>query len=212
MKKKAECPMVNKSGDKTERVRYGSAKEALQASRVFNQKFDKLSQIRYCPACECWHITTHGIQEPGIRTELETGLVFVSESVVFPKGIDELSREAEEALDRVRSIRKYWNLLEFDSKVLCRSSYLLRGAIELGLLGEKEKKYLLEEVEKKDSKGVKKLFDEIDNLLGDLRTCTDYREKRNIRDRIKSLMNSESYVFFIFPDRKEEIKRQCLCL
>lgn len=211
MKEKSECPMV-KTGDKTERVRYDSAREALQASRVFNERFDKLSQIRYCPACECWHITTHGIQEPGIRIELETGSVFVSESVVFPKGIDELSREAEEAIDRVRSVRKYWDILEFDSKVLCRSSYRLRGLIELDLLGEKEKKYLLEEVEKKDSKGVKKLFDEIDNLLGDLKENTDYREKRNIRNRIKSLMNSESYVFFIFPDRKEEIKRQCFVL
>lgn len=210
MKEKSECPMVN--GDKTERVRYGSAKEALQASRVFNKKFDRLSQIRYCPACECWHITTHGIQEPGIRIELETGSVFVSESIVSPKGIDELSREAEEALDRVRSVRKYWDLLELGSKVLCRSSYRLRGAIELGLLGEKEKMYLLEEVEKKDSEGVKKLFDEIDSLLGDLETCIDYREKRNIRDRIKSLVKSESYVFFIFPDKKEEIKKQCLCL
>lgn len=211
MKEKSECPMV-KTVDKTERVRYDSAKEALLASRVFNQIFDKLSQIRYCPACECWHVTTHGIQEPGIRTELETGSVFVSESVVFPKGVDELSREAEEALDRVRSVRKYWDILEFDSKVLCRSSYRLRGLIELGLLGEKEKRYLLEEIEKKDSKGVKKLFDEIDNLLGDLKENTDYREKRNIRNRIKSLMNSESYVFFIFPDRKEEIRRQCFVL
>ena len=203
-----KCSLVK--GENNERVAYDSAKAALLASRVFNKKYDKFSRIRYCPACECWHITTNGTKNYEIAVSYKTCSVLVSEGL-YPRDIDELSREAEEAKNRAYVVKKYWKILDLDAKIICRGAYYLRGIIDL-IEDKKEREYLLQGIVDKETRYVKRLFENIDKRLEDLESTTDYKEKRKIRDEIKLLVNQEPYVFYIFPDKKDEIKKRLFTL
>ena len=78
-KTKEICPLVSANSNDRERVKYGTALEALQAARRYNREFLKYSQVRYCPACKSWHITTKGTGNPGVSADLETGTVIIGE-------------------------------------------------------------------------------------------------------------------------------------
>lgn len=205
-----KCPEVK--GDRKERVAYDSAKAAILACRNCDKKYEKISKFRYCLPCDCWHITTKGSKEYQIELDYNRGSVFVSEGL-FERNIDELAREAENARNVVRTAYKYRNIIEISPNAIGRGAYYLRGLLESHLIENKEEEgYLLQSVVSRESVLIKKLFDKIESLLGDLESCEDYKEKRLIRDEIKSLINREPYIFYIFPDKKEEYKKRCLLL
>jgi hypothetical protein len=211
-KTKEICPAVSENSSDRERVKYKTALEALQEARRYNREFLKYSQVRYCPACDSWHITTKGTGSPGVSANLDTGVVLIGED--FTKtdhrytNLEELAIRGTKLKDELKFVLKVEPYLGVNLKK-CTSSTLIKISSEpLYLVSETVAHQIYEYCDEKTSYRIKRDFDIVRGELQKLADAKTRKEKGVIILNLGELVKKTNYINFVYPSYHNDVEAE----
>jgi len=208
------CPLVSENSDKRERDRYDTALEALQAARLENRKHLKYSQVRYCPACKSWHITTKGTGNPGVSADLETGIVLIGEDFTGMNrnytDLESLALRGTKLMEELEFVLRVKPLLGGINLKKCASSELIKIAETPRIHGVSEitMKQIHDYCEEKVSYRIEKDCNEIRNNLIALASSKDRKEKGALIKELGEQAKRTCYISMIYPEFRKELEAE----
>ena len=212
-KTKEICPLVSADSNDRERVKYGTALEALQAARRYNREFLKYSQVRYCPACKSWHITTKGTGNPGVSADLETGTVIIGEDFTRMNrnytDLEALALRGTKLMEELEFVLKVKPLLGGINLKKCTSSDLTKVASSyIRGVPETTKKQIETYCEEKISYRIKKDLSEINDDLRALSVSKDRKEKGILIRKLGESTKRTYYISMIYPEFRGQLEAE----
>jgi hypothetical protein len=212
-KTKEICPLVSADSNDRERVKYGTALEALQAARRYNREFLKYSQVRYCPACKSWHITTKGTGNPGVSADLETGTVIIGEDFTRMNrnytDLEALALRGTKLMEELEFVLKVKPLLGGINLKKCTSSDLIKVASSyIRGVPETTKKQIETYCEEKISYRIKKDLSEINDDLRALSVSKDRKEKGILIRKLGESTKRTYYISMIYPEFRGQLEAE----
>ena len=212
-KTKEICPLVSANSNDRERVKYGTALEALQAARKYNRDFLKYSQARYCPACKSWHITTKGTGNPGVSADLDTGTVIIGEDFTRINrnytDLEALALRGTKLMEELEFVLRVKPLLGGVNLKKCTSSELIKVASSyVRGVPETTKKQIETYCEEKISYRIKKDLTEISDDLHALAASKDRREKGILIRKLGDLTKKTYYISMIYPEFRKQLEAE----
>ena len=212
-KNKEICPLVSPNSNDRERVRYGTALEALQAARKYNREFLKYSQARYCPACKSWHITTKGTGNPGVSADLDTGIVLIGEDFTRMNrqycDLEVLALRGTKLMEELEFVLKVKPLLGGVNLKRCTSSELIKVASSyIRGIPDTTKKQIENYCEEKISYRIKNDLNEINNDLRALAASKDRKEKSILIRKLGEQTKKTYYISMIYPEFRKQLEAE----
>lgn len=212
-KTKEICPLVSADSNDRERVKYRTALEALQAARRYNREFLKYSQVRYCPACKSWHITTKGTGNPGVSADLETGTVIIGEDFTRMNrnytDLEALALRGTKLMEELEFVLKVKPLLGGINLKKCTSSDLIKVASSyIRGVPETTKKQIETYCEEKISYRIKKDLSEINDDLRALSVSKDRKEKGVLIRKLGESTKRTYYISMIYPEFRGQLEAE----
>jgi hypothetical protein len=212
-KQKEICPLVSVDSNDRERVKYDTALEALQAARKYNREYLKYSQVRYCPACKSWHITTKGTGCPGVSANLETGTILIGEDFTKSDGrycdLSTLAFRGEKLRKELEFSLKVKPLLGGINLKKCSSSELIKiSSNQIKGISEVMVHQIYAYCDEKVSYRIRHDFDEIKSELQKLAKSRDRREKGILIRGLSELAKRSYYINMIYPDFRDQLEAE----
>lgn len=206
-KTKEICPLVSANSNDRERVKYGTALEALKEARRYNRDFLKYSQVRYCPSCGCWHITTKGTHSPGVSANLETGVVLIGED--FTKtdrrytNLEDLAFRGTKLMEELKFVLQVAKPCIGVNLKRCTSSELIKISSSQLKVTETIAHQIYDYCNEKVSYRIRQDFDEVSEKLEKLSKSKDRKEKGMLIRELGELSKKSYYINMIYPNFRD---------